>query len=63
MKTGTFIFSTEDMRHYYRIADNRPSAAGGPFYWTMGSHNGYRADNGVYAVKYKATTMMVYLHD
>lgn len=43
MKTGAFIFSTEDMRHYYRIADNRPSAAGGPFYWTMGSHNGYKA--------------------
>lgn len=26
-------------------------------------HNVYRADSGVYAVKYKATTMMVYLHD
>lgn len=38
-----FKYSDENTKYYYRIENNRPETAGGPFYWTLGEHNGYKA--------------------
>ena len=38
-----FKYSDENTKYYYKVEDKRPSTAGGPFYWTLGEHNGYNA--------------------
>lgn len=40
---GVFEYSDDETTHLYRIQDKRPSSGSGPFYWTMGMHNGYKA--------------------
>lgn len=38
-----FKFSDENNKYYYSIQNSRKSDVAGPFYWTLGSHNGYKA--------------------
>ena len=38
-----FRLSDENNKYYYSIQDNRGDDMAGPFYWTLGSHNGYKA--------------------
>lgn len=38
-----FKFSDETNKYYYSIQDNRGSDMAGPFYWTLGNHNDYKA--------------------
>ena len=35
--------SSETEKTYYTISDNRPASAEGPFFWTVGEHQGYKA--------------------
>ena len=38
-----FKYSDADTKYYYKVEDKRPATSGGPFYWTLGEHNGYNA--------------------
>ena len=38
-----FRLSDENNKYYYSIQDNRGDDMAGPYYWTLGSHNGYKA--------------------
>lgn len=38
-----FRLSDENNKYYYSIQDNREADMAGPYYWTLGSHNGYKA--------------------
>ena len=38
-----FRLSDENNKYYYSIQDNREADMAGPYYWTLGSHNGYNA--------------------
>lgn len=59
-----FKYSTEDVKYYYRISDNRGSQSGNSnFYWTLGEHNGYKAIQATqeqFANAYDATQQYFY---
>ena len=38
-----FRLSDENNKYYYSIQDNREADMAGPYYWTLGLHNGYKA--------------------
>ncbi len=40
---AVFKLSDEANTYYYSIQDNRGSDMQGPFFWTLGEHNGYKA--------------------
>lgn len=43
LSDGIFKLSDENNKYYYSISDNRPDNVDGPYYWTLGEHNGYKA--------------------
>lgn len=61
---GIFKYSTEDVKYYYRISDNRGSQSNNSnFYWTLGEHNGYKAIQATqeqFANAYDATKQYFY---
>ena len=61
---GIFKYSTEDVKYYYTISDNRGSESGNKnFYWTLGEHNGYKAIQATqeqFANAYDATKQYFY---